>query len=193
VSEESDAGWQEPLHPDQLAYVIYTSGSTGRPKGVAISHRALALHVADFLDRFALTAADRVLQFSTINFDAAVDQILPTLMVGARLAMRGAELFDSTALNRHLTDEAVTVAYLPTGYWQQWLHDLPATLPDLRLMMAGGDALPGDALARWQAGPLGHVRLDNRHGAGAGNCWDRYRFDHRADRPTVSDADIACS
>ncbi|MGQ3076045.1 MAG: condensation domain-containing protein, partial [Ferrovibrionaceae bacterium] len=41
---------------------------------------------------------------------------------------------------------------------------VPASLPSLRLVMVGGEALPGDALRRWQAGPLAHVRLDNLYG-----------------------------
>ncbi|MDQ1081787.1 non-ribosomal peptide synthetase [Pseudoroseomonas cervicalis] len=163
-AEESDAEIKAEIHPDQLAYVIYTSGSTGTPKGVAISHRSLALHLDDFQQRFAVGAADRVLQFSTVNFDAFLDQLLAPLSVGAAVVMRGPGLWDMAVLNRVLAEQPVSLAYLPCAYWQQWLHDLPAALPSLRVMMVGGEALPGDALRRWFEGPLGHVRLDNRYG-----------------------------
>ncbi|WP_307140533.1 non-ribosomal peptide synthetase [Pseudoroseomonas cervicalis] len=163
-ADESDAEIAPEIHPDQLAYVIYTSGSTGTPKGVAISHRSLALHLDDFQQRFAVGAADRVLQFSTVNFDAFLDQLLAPLSVGAAVVMRGPGLWDMAVLNRVLAEQPVSLAYLPCAYWQQWLHDLPAALPSLRVMMVGGEALPGDALRRWFEGPLGHVRLDNRYG-----------------------------
>ena len=54
-----------PISGGNLAYVIYTSGSTGMPKGVAISHAALAAHAEVSIGFFGLTAAERMLQFST--------------------------------------------------------------------------------------------------------------------------------
>ncbi|MEZ2133166.1 MULTISPECIES: condensation domain-containing protein [unclassified Sinorhizobium] len=58
VGSESSEPFVTSIHPDQLAYVIYTSGSTGVPKGVGISHRALSLHIDDFLGSFGISAAD---------------------------------------------------------------------------------------------------------------------------------------
>ncbi|HEY0185493.1 MAG TPA: amino acid adenylation domain-containing protein, partial [Rhodopila sp.] len=164
VADERDTAGHAPVDPEQLAYVIYTSGSTGRPKGVAVSHRALSLHLDDFVTRFSLGEADTMLQFSTLNFDAALDQLLGVLTQGGRVLMRGPDPWDSWQLNQALADDGVTAAYLPAAYWQQWLDTLPATLPALRQLMVGGEALPGDALARWRAGPLGAIRLDNRYG-----------------------------
>ena len=72
IAEEPPSGWRERLDGRQLAYVIYTSGSTGRPKGVAISHGALSLHLDDFIATYGISASDRVLHSSTINFDVAL-------------------------------------------------------------------------------------------------------------------------
>ncbi|MFM0620508.1 AMP-binding protein, partial [Paraburkholderia nemoris] len=78
------------IHPEQLAYVIYTSGSTGRPKGVAVSQRALSLHLDDFIGTYGISAQDTLLQSSTINFDVALHELLPALLMGGRVCMRGA-------------------------------------------------------------------------------------------------------
>ncbi|WP_394833990.1 non-ribosomal peptide synthase/polyketide synthase [Pendulispora rubella] len=153
------------VHPEQLAYVMFTSGSSGRPKGVEVSHRALALHLDDYTAAFELGARDVVLQFSTISFDAAVEQIFPALAAGARLVMRGPEIWSWAELNATLERERVSLAFLATGYWQQWLHHLPAHPPaSLRRVRVGGEALGGDAVGRWRASSFGAVRLDNCYG-----------------------------
>ena len=164
VAEEPPSGWREWLDGRQLAYVIYTSGSTGRPKGVAISHGALSLHLDDFIATYGISASDRVLQFATMNFDACLDQLLPALTMGGRVVMRGSDIPDLDALESCLRDEHITMADLPTAYWQQWLHRLPDELPSLRQVTVGGEALAGDALRRWREGPLRGIRLDNLYG-----------------------------
>ncbi|ACR31379.1 non-ribosomal peptide synthetase [Burkholderia glumae] len=159
------AGRHEP-HPDQLAYVIYTSGSTGRPKGVAISHGALAAHLDDFITAHGIGADDTQLQSSTINFDVALHELLPALLQGGSIEMRGAEPWDIDTTSRHLIEARVTFSRLPTAYWQQWLRTPPPpqALAALRQITVGGEGLPGDALAQWQRGPLGRIGLANLYG-----------------------------
>ena len=157
---------ESAIHPEQLAYIIYTSGSTGRPKGVAISHLALSRHLDDFIAKYGISAADTQLQSSTINFDVALHELLPALVQGGQVEMRGPQLWDIGTTNRHLKDGAVTFARIPTAYWQQWLRTPPpvADLALLRQITVGGEGLPGDALAQWSAGPLAQIRLDNLYG-----------------------------
>jgi len=161
----SDQSTVEP-HPEQLAYVIYTSGSTGRPKGVAISHGAFAAHLDDFIEAHRIDADDTVLQSSTINFDVALHELLPALLRGGKVEMRGPEPWDIDSTSRHLIDARVTFSRLPTAYWQQWLRSPPAaaSLAALRQITVGGEGLPGDALAQWRDGPLGHIGLANLYG-----------------------------
>ncbi|WP_052007284.1 non-ribosomal peptide synthetase [Burkholderia paludis] len=175
-------------HPLQLAYVMYTSGSTGKPKGVAMTHAALSVHVDDMLVRFGIDAADRVLQFSTINFDASLEQLLPALTVGARVVLRGPDLWSWPEFNAVLRDEAVTVADLPTAFWQQWLRDLPADPAAMRLVTVGGEALNGEALARWFASPMGRVRFENTYGPteAAISALSRHTGAADADAPVVT-------
>ncbi|MDE1182644.1 non-ribosomal peptide synthetase [Paraburkholderia sp.] len=154
------------IHPEQLAYVIYTSGSTGRPKGVAITHGTLSQHLDDFIGTYGIAATDKVLQSSTINFDVALHELLPALLMGGQVEMRGPQLWDPETTSRHLIEEKVTFSRIPTAYWQQWLRDPPsaASLASLRQITVGGEGLPGDALRQWRNGPLGHIRLDNLYG-----------------------------
>ncbi|OZI34733.1 hypothetical protein CAL29_14770 [Bordetella genomosp. 10] len=158
--------WQVPVHPEQLAYVIYTSGSTGKPKGVAISQAAFSRHLDDFIGTYRITAADKQLQSSTINFDVSLHEMLPALAQGGQVEMRGPAAWDLQRTSRALAEEGVTFSRLPTAYWQQWLRDPPAadTLKALRQITVGGEGLPGDALARWFDGPLAGIHLDNLYG-----------------------------
>ncbi|WP_322063393.1 amino acid adenylation domain-containing protein, partial [Paraburkholderia sp. J63] len=166
VAQESDAPFEVQVHPEQLAYVIYTSGSTGRPKGVAISHRALGLHLEDFIATYGITSSDRQLQSSTINFDVALHEMLPALMQGGQVEMRGPQLWDLETTSRHLAEGKVTFSRIPTAYWQQWLREPPSRerLASLRQITVGGEGLPGDALRQWREGPLASIRLDNLYG-----------------------------
>ncbi|MGY2062094.1 AMP-binding protein, partial [Nocardia gipuzkoensis] len=61
-----------PLRPGNLAYVIYTSGSTGKPKGVPVPHNAIAEHLEGFAAQWGMTAEDRLLQSSSVSFDASL-------------------------------------------------------------------------------------------------------------------------
>ena len=166
VANEDAAGWDEPVHPRQLAYVLYTSGSTGRPKGVALDHEALSLHLRDFCDAYRIGADDVMLQSSTINFDVALHELLPALLAGGAVRMRGPQAWTLDTLNAALVDGKVTFARIPTALWQQWQRSAPSAeaLRELRQVTVGGEALPGDALERWQRGPLRHIALDNLYG-----------------------------
>jgi len=156
------------LHGEHLAYIIYTSGSTGKPKGVGVAHHALAEHAQIAVNVFNLSTEDRILQFSTINFDAFVDQLFPALCVGAGVILRGPQLWDSKTFYRELFDKKITIADLTTAYWLLLISDFEKlslhNYGALRQINVGGERIPPEAIHIWRAAGLSAVTLLNVYG-----------------------------
>jgi amino acid adenylation domain-containing protein len=160
-----------PIHTAKgthLAYIIYTSGSTGQPKGVMIEHHALAAHCGAIIQAQELSANDRTLQFNAFNFDASLEQIFPPLLVGARLVLRGPDIWSPMDLLDHVKQHQLTVITMPCDYWHEVITEW-MTMPDqianlrLRLIIAGGDRFPPEAVQLWRQSPL-RARLFNVYG-----------------------------
>ncbi|MFC9435702.1 amino acid adenylation domain-containing protein [Nocardia sp. NPDC057030] len=133
-------------HLDQIAYIIYTSGSTGLPKGVLVSHRGLANLASGSAAGFGVTADSVVAHAVSPSFDISVEEILVTMASGATLAVvppsayAGEEMAEVLRAHRvtHLNVTPTVVGSLD-----------PATLPDLRTVIVGGDACPPELVAEW--------------------------------------------
>ena len=143
------------IEPENLAYVIYTSGSTGRPKGASISHRALLNFSLAVTEQFSLTSADRFLQFASISFDVAIEEIVPSLLCGAAVIMRDQrQLASPIELTKVIEQERVTVMELPTAYWQEWVNEMSQsgkpTPVSLRLVIVGGEKSSAGAVTKWR-------------------------------------------
>jgi aspartate racemase len=169
IAREGEGNPTGSTRTENLAYVIYTSGSTGQPKGVLVTHGSLASHCRDVQRYYELDPSDRVLQFASLSFDLSLEQILPTLIVGARLVMMGTDVWHTAEFHRKISEFGLTVLNLPTGYWQELAREW-ADLPDLafgirpRLFIVGGDIMLADALRLWQQTPMNSVRLLNAYG-----------------------------
>ncbi|EEF27644.1 antibiotic synthetase, putative [Ricinus communis] len=170
LSSRDDRNPAVAQHSAALAYIIYTSGSTGKPKGIGITHATLAEHSQVARDYFGLTRADRMLQFSTINFDGFVEQLFPALTCGAAVVLRGPALWDSATFRHELLVRGITIADLPTAYWHMLAQDF-ARLPvaqrqygALRQVQATGEAMPPDGVQAWRDAGLAHVKLLNSYG-----------------------------
>ncbi|AOX00331.1 hypothetical protein BJP34_13485 [Moorena producens PAL-8-15-08-1] len=144
------------VQPQHLAYVIYTSGSTGQPKGVLIEHQAIASHCYGITEHYQVTSQDRFLQFTSLSFDAALEEIFPPLISGATLVLTDPDLWTVPEFHQKLMELELTFVNLPPSYWHQWLHwqqqnpeDAPP-LPDLRLVVSGSDVLQPETIKLWQ-------------------------------------------
>ncbi|HYX22785.1 MAG TPA: amino acid adenylation domain-containing protein, partial [Thermoanaerobaculia bacterium] len=167
------AGEGEPepsrVLPGHLAYVTYTSGSTGRPKGVAVTRAALVEHCLSWGSAYRLTAADRVLQFASAGFDAAVEQVFMTLLAGATLVLRGPDLWGPRELAAAIAAHGLTVVDLPTAFFSRWVQDAgdlgDLEIPEsLRLVATGGEELRAETVRRWRGTALARVPLLNCYG-----------------------------
>ncbi|MDG9931269.1 MULTISPECIES: amino acid adenylation domain-containing protein, partial [unclassified Pseudomonas] len=132
------------LAEGNLAYVIYTSGSTGQPKGVAVAHGPLAMHCLAIGERYEMSPGDCELQFMSLAFDGAHERWLTTLIHGARLLLRGDELWTPEQTYRVMQQQGVTVTALPPVYLQQLAEhaEREGNPPAVRIYCFGGDAVP---------------------------------------------------
>jgi len=155
--------------PDNAAYVIYTSGSTGLPKGVVVTHRSLVNHATVMGARYHLHATDRVLQFASISFDVAVEELFPSWLQGATIVMWPDALVPAPSdFSRFVAVEQLTVLNLPSSYWHEWVTELsrpgarrPSTL---RLLIVGSEKVSAAQFATWQDVMGQHISWCNAYG-----------------------------
>ncbi|MBF6356082.1 amino acid adenylation domain-containing protein [Nocardia higoensis] len=134
------------IRAEHPAYVIYTSGSTGMPKGVVVTQAGLASFCEEQRERYRVTESSRTLHFASPSFDASVLELLlaiggaATMIVVAPTVYGGAELAGLLRRN-DVTHAFITPAALasidPTG------------LDALRVVVAGGEAVPPELVRRW--------------------------------------------
>lgn len=171
--EEADEA-AVPGKQSDVAYVIYTSGSTGKPKGVAVTHRGV-ISLRQFQVReFGLSAASRVLQFSSIGFDASVWEWMMALLNGGTLYQCPEALRASAdELADYLVEHQITHAFLPPALLT---YMDPDRLYDFRMLMVGGESCPDALRHTWAA----RVQLYNGYGPTEGTMcasWTRVTAD----------------
>ena len=159
---------------DNLAYVIYTSGSTGKPKGVMITHSALSNFAQTAIAEYKIQNSDRVLQFASINFDIAVEEIYTCLLSGSTLVLRTDEMLaDMKTFCQTCQNWQITILNLPTAYWHQLMAEwesVEAYFPEsVRLVIIGGEKVLSEPVKRWQeyvkrSGKSDRLQLINSYG-----------------------------
>lgn len=123
--------------PSDLAYVIYTSGSTGQPNGVMIEHRAVLNTFIAQKHFFGLGLTDRVLQFSSLSFDASVWEFVMAMLSAAALVMVPRRIIDDPVqFGNYINEKGVTIMTLPPVYLSL-LN--PEKLKNIRLLITAGE------------------------------------------------------
>ena len=130
-----------------LAYVIYTSGSTGTPKGVLVTHSGIPNLVEALTRTLKIKEQSRVLQFSSLSFDASLYEIVTTLCSGACLLLIQRNILASMeSLPIFLKDVEITHATIPPSI----LSAIPINkFHPLNTLVTAGESCPTILMRQW--------------------------------------------
>jgi amino acid adenylation domain-containing protein len=147
IQVQSSENLNTTIHPNQLAYIMYTSGSTGKPKGVMVEHRNIINYTNGFVNYFGITAADTVLQQSSVSFDTMCEEVYPALISGAKVVIVKEGGKDVDNIKYLLATEAITIlSATPTviAYLNKEAGNNNINTKSLRYIISGGELLqPG--------------------------------------------------
>jgi amino acid adenylation domain-containing protein len=133
------------LYSRHPAYVIYTSGSTGKPKGVIVTHSGIASLQATQRLHLRVTRSSRILQFSSLSFDASVWEICMALLMGAALVL------DNIHGDISMVGPDISHITIPPAV----LSCAPATaLGNNQTIVVAGESCGAELAGRWSKGRL---------------------------------------
>lgn len=142
IAQENSSNPSVALSGDNRAYVIYTSGSTGTPKGVAIQHRSLLNMIYWYQRTFCIQHTDKSTFLAGLGFDATIWELWPALAAGTQIHLADDETRISPQLWQNwITQQGITVSFLPTPLVEQVLALDWSQPTSLRLLTTGGDQL----------------------------------------------------
>lgn len=138
---------------NDLAYVIYTSGSTGEPKGVLIEQENVLNYSENFVENCLTENTTRIDFSANYAFDMAVTTTLVALLSGLTIVITD----DKTKKDCHnylsyLRDNKINILKITPSYFKVLLYEIERNtidLPDLRLILLGGEKLHTLDCARW--------------------------------------------
>jgi amino acid adenylation domain-containing protein len=191
LTESESETIQSRAQPGDAAWIVYTSGSTGQPRGVVLTHAGLVNHHLAAIELYGITASDRVLQFSSLSFDIAIEEMLPSWLAGATVVFRDRQTpLEPVEFMRWIERKKISVLDLPTAYWHELVHGLEKkgqSLPQsLRLVIVGGEKASAAALRSWTGISRGRVRWINTYGPSEATViatsWEPRPGDERTER-----------
>jgi D-alanine--poly(phosphoribitol) ligase subunit 1 len=164
-----ECGWRKieslpSTSSEQLAYIIYTSGSTGTPKGVAIAHDAAARCIDRLQQLLETDSSDRFAQFSPLSFDFSIIEMFLAWKSGGTLHVPAA--FELLAPLRFAQLRRISVwSSVPSivSFMSKLGLLTENVLPDVRITLFGGEALPRELAHAWSAAAPGS-RVVNLYG-----------------------------
>jgi amino acid adenylation domain-containing protein len=172
--------------PDDIAYLLYTSGSTGRPKGVIQTDRNVVHHCTTYAASAGITPGERISILSSYVFDAAVVDTFGGLLSGATLCLFDLREQGIEQLPAWLRAQRVRVYHSTPSVYRHMLRlmDVGQRLPEIRLVVLGGEPAHGVDHALFRAHFAPGARLLNLYGSTESSFSMQQFFDHD-DRPTA--------
>jgi amino acid adenylation domain-containing protein len=162
---ESANGWEpRPAPPEAIAYLLFTSGSTGTPKGVMVTHGNVSSFLAAVIDRYAVTAEDRLSQMFDASFDLSVFDMFVAWSCGACVCCPA----EGAALNPdkfiRASNLSIWFSVPSVGVFMKRFGVLKANrYPSLRWSLFCGEPLPVDVARAW-ADAAPQSILENMYG-----------------------------
>ncbi len=156
IARENNENIPGKILPDNLAYIIYTSGSTGLPKGTMLGHRGLCNLATAQIKAFDVRPGKRILQFSSLSFDASVWETVMGLLSGAALYITTQDVVASgVQLTSFLQRERITTLTLPPSVlavlpYESRQEEL--VLPELETLITAGEKVSGELVDIWKPG-----------------------------------------
>ncbi len=139
--------------PKNLAYLIYTSGSTGAPKGTMLSHYGLSNLAKYQKEVFKITSESKILQFSSLSFDASIWEIVMSLLNGAQLNLVNYEIIQSIpdliSVMKYLRSSVITIPPSVLSVIPSKNSIGEDILTDLKTIIVAGEKCPFQLVQRW--------------------------------------------
>ena len=126
--------------PENLFTLIYTSGSTGVPKGCQLEHRNMVAFCHMHIHTMHLEADSRVGAYASFGFDACLQELWATLIVGATVYIIPEEIrLDLLALNDYFEQNGITHTFMTTQVARSFVNDIDNH--SLKAFVTGGEKL----------------------------------------------------
>jgi amino acid adenylation domain-containing protein len=156
---------------DDLAYLIFTSGSTGNPKGILIEHKSVVNFIEGIANIIDFSPGKTILAVTTISFDIFVLETLLPLAKGLKVVI-AAERHqnDPDLLSEIILKIKVNMVQLTPSRLKMLIAvNRLDCLKEVRELMVGGEAFPGDLLACLQKSFKG--KIFNMYGPTETTVW----------------------
>jgi amino acid adenylation domain-containing protein len=152
---------------EHAAYVIYTSGSTGVPKGVILPRTGLGNVIEQQRRCFGVQPGERVLQWASWSFDAAIFDLTMAIGAGATLVLRNrARKLPGESLTSTLEQDEISVLTItPTALVTT---NVPVNCPRLRVIICAGEMIPAAVVRLWAGDSR---KLFNAYGPAEATIW----------------------
>lgn len=153
LKEPSIAAPKTSLDQEDIVQYLFTSGTTGEPKCVTHSSRSLMAMVQQAAQRLEMSDSDVVFMAMPLSHQGGfITGIVLPIMLGATSILQ--EIWDPNRAVEIFATEGVTMTLGATPF----LFDITDTveqsgelLPDLRIFLTAGAAIPRNLVARGQS------------------------------------------